>query len=224
MKFDRSMFHSVGVKLFILIFCAMLICVLALGWFSYSRSKRAIEQEVAEASRVTARQTAETPASRPRAPGTRAKASWSWRTRSAGSRSSPGNRSGSPARSSARSGAGSETVGALNEADPVFREQIDSVREAHRLFRKVRMNMNAFVGRLEDATASIRRLEQVQTAMAEAMADVSSIAQQAAAAPGEVANLSRDQLGVSEHLVELANRLESVSDRLKISLSRFTVV
>jgi len=55
------------------------------------------------------------------------------------------------------------------------------------------------------------------------MSEVSSVAQQAAAVSGDVASLSREQLGVSAGLVELSNRLESVSDQLKASLSRFTV-
>jgi len=59
--------------------------------------------------------------------------------------------------------------------------------------------------------------------MADTMIGVSSVAQQAAAVSGDVANLSHEQLGVSAGLVELSNRLESVSDQLKSSLSRFTV-
>jgi len=116
-----------------------------------------------------------------------------------------------------------ETVEALDEAHPVFREQIDAVKEAHRLFQTVRTNMNAFIGRLETATASIRRLEQVQSDMADTMNDVSSVAQQAAAVSGDVAGLSREQLNVSAGLVELSNRLESVSGQLRSSLSRFTI-
>jgi methyl-accepting chemotaxis protein len=116
-----------------------------------------------------------------------------------------------------------ETVDALSEAYPVFHEQIEAVREAHRLFLAVQANMNVFLGRLEAATASIRRLEQIQSAMTGTMNEVSSVAQQAAAVSGDVANLSHEQLGVSAGLVELSNRLESVSDQLKSSLSRFTV-
>ena len=59
MRINSALFRSLGMKLFIIIFCAMLLCVLSLGWFSYARSKQAIETEVAEASRITARQTAE---------------------------------------------------------------------------------------------------------------------------------------------------------------------
>ena len=116
-----------------------------------------------------------------------------------------------------------DTVEALSEANPVFTEQIEAVKEAHRLFHAVQTNMHAFLGRLEAATASIRRLEQVQSAMAGAMTEVSAVAQQAAAVSGDVASLSHEQLGVSAGLVELSNRLESVSDQLKASLSRFTV-
>jgi methyl-accepting chemotaxis protein len=46
-------------KLFVLIFCAILLCVVSLGWISYSRSKSTIETEVAQATTLTAKQTAE---------------------------------------------------------------------------------------------------------------------------------------------------------------------
>jgi methyl-accepting chemotaxis protein len=59
MNKGRSIFQTVGMKLFLLIFCAILLCVVSLGWFSYSKSKSTIETEVANASRLTAKQTAE---------------------------------------------------------------------------------------------------------------------------------------------------------------------
>jgi methyl-accepting chemotaxis protein len=116
-----------------------------------------------------------------------------------------------------------ETVGTLSEAQPVFAEQIGAVREAHRLFEAVQHSMGVFLDRLESATASIRQLGQVQAAMADTMNDVSAVAQQAVAVSGDVAGLGREQLDVSAGLVELSNRLESVSGQLRTSLSRFTV-
>ncbi|QJD88105.1 methyl-accepting chemotaxis protein [Cohnella herbarum] len=45
-------------KLFLLIFCSILACVLSLGWFSYSKSSTIIQQKVADSSSQTAIQTA----------------------------------------------------------------------------------------------------------------------------------------------------------------------
>lgn len=50
--------RSVGAKLSLLIICSILVCVLLLGVFSYTRSKSIIEAKVAEASSQTAEQTA----------------------------------------------------------------------------------------------------------------------------------------------------------------------
>ncbi|WP_027088146.1 methyl-accepting chemotaxis protein [Cohnella panacarvi] len=50
--------RSVGMKLFLLIFCSILACVLCLGWFSYSKSSSIIKQKVADATTQTTAQTA----------------------------------------------------------------------------------------------------------------------------------------------------------------------
>ncbi|XID95461.1 methyl-accepting chemotaxis protein [Paenibacillaceae bacterium WGS1546] len=56
-KFSNPI-RSVGMKLFLLIFCSILACVLSLGWFSYSTSSSIIQQKVADSSSQTAQQTA----------------------------------------------------------------------------------------------------------------------------------------------------------------------
>ncbi|MCC3375621.1 methyl-accepting chemotaxis protein [Cohnella sp. REN36] len=48
--------RSVGMKLFLLVFCGILGCVLLLGWFSYDRSRSVIEKKVSESSVQTAKQ------------------------------------------------------------------------------------------------------------------------------------------------------------------------
>jgi len=56
-KFENPI-RSVGMKLFLLIFCSILACVLSLGWFSYSTSSSIIQQKVSDSSQQTAVQTA----------------------------------------------------------------------------------------------------------------------------------------------------------------------
>jgi methyl-accepting chemotaxis protein len=56
-KFENPI-RSVGMKLFLLIFCSILACVMSLGWFSYSKSSSIIQKKVADSSSQTAEQTA----------------------------------------------------------------------------------------------------------------------------------------------------------------------
>jgi methyl-accepting chemotaxis protein len=116
-----------------------------------------------------------------------------------------------------------ETVSVLSDAYPLFREQIESVRDANEIFRNVQENMGGFVQRLEAATHSVGQLEEAQSTLSLAMTNVSAVAEEASATSEEVASLSNEQLSVSEGLVDLSNRLESVSNQLRESLSRFTV-
>lgn len=50
--------RSVGMKLFLLIMVSILVCVMSLGWFSYSKSSSIIKQKVADATSQTAGQAA----------------------------------------------------------------------------------------------------------------------------------------------------------------------
>jgi methyl-accepting chemotaxis protein len=56
-KFENPI-RSVGMKLFLLIFCSILICVISLGFFSYSKSSSIIQNKVADANISTAEQAA----------------------------------------------------------------------------------------------------------------------------------------------------------------------
>jgi methyl-accepting chemotaxis protein len=116
-----------------------------------------------------------------------------------------------------------ETVSVLSEAYPIFKEQIESVREANEIFVAVQENMNGFINRLESATDSVRNLEEAQSTLTLAMTNVSAVAQEASATSEEVASLSNEQLSISDGLVQLSNKLESVSNELRESLARFTV-
>lgn len=116
-----------------------------------------------------------------------------------------------------------ETVTVLSAANPLFQEQIESVRNANQIFADVQARMNDFVQRLESATAAVARLEEAQAALNLAMTNVSAVAQESSATSEEVASLSSEQQSISEELVRLSNRLESVSRELRESLSRFTI-
>jgi methyl-accepting chemotaxis protein len=116
-----------------------------------------------------------------------------------------------------------ETVSVLTDAYPLFQEQIVSVKEADEIFRQVRDQMNGFSSKLNQATESIRILDSSQSALNEAMANVSAVAQQSSATSEEVASLSSEQTSVSDGLVRLSERLDNLSKDLKESLSKFTI-
>lgn len=116
-----------------------------------------------------------------------------------------------------------ETVKALSDASPLFQEQITSVQETSQIFVSVQEQMEGFVRHLDSVTASIDELNESQSVLSEAMSNVSAVAQQSSATSEEVASLSSEQQTVGDQLVQLSGKLESVSNGLKDSLSRFTV-
>lgn len=114
-----------------------------------------------------------------------------------------------------------ETAAMLSAAQPVFREQLDAVREADELFRQTGGRMEAFRGQLRRVHTSAEVLEQIQHALVEAMMNVSAISEQSLASSEEVASQSAEQLGISADLVALSERLQKLSNELKDSLTRF---
>jgi len=198
------MFQTVGLKLFVLVFCAILTGVLALGWCSHSRSKRAIETEAAEAGRITARRRAARRTSD--AAGTIAASNEEIASGEAGLAFASG-----------------QGAGPADEIGAKVRNVVASNEEMKRAAAETEEAGAGGAGRMEALIGNTHRMEAMIRAMAGAMADVSSIAQQAAAASGDAANLGRKQLGVSEGLENLPNRLKSVSDQPRASPSRFTV-
>lgn len=116
-----------------------------------------------------------------------------------------------------------ETVQMMTEAHPLFRQQIESVKEANGIFLRVQEQMRQFVQGMHSVSDSVHDLERSQAILAEAMFSVSSVAEQSSATSEEVASLSGEQLGVSENLVSLSEKLSEVSDALKVTLSQFKV-
>ncbi|CAI6015326.1 methyl-accepting chemotaxis protein [Cohnella sp. JJ-181] len=116
-----------------------------------------------------------------------------------------------------------ETVTVLSDAYPLFKEQIEAVRDANKIFENVQSHMGDFNQRLHAATASVSQLELAQETLTLTMTNVSAVAQQSSATSEQVASLSNEQLGISDGLVQLSNKLEAVSQQLRQSLSQFTV-
>ncbi|WP_434749780.1 methyl-accepting chemotaxis protein [Paenibacillus amylolyticus] len=116
-----------------------------------------------------------------------------------------------------------ETVKALSDAYPLFKEQMDAVKDTNVIFASVQDQMGAFVERLGMVTGSIGELSKSQATLSEAMSNVSAVAEESSATSEEVASLSSEQQNISNQLVSLSGKLENVSSELKETLSRFTV-
>ncbi|QOS80717.1 methyl-accepting chemotaxis protein [Paenibacillus sp. JNUCC31] len=116
-----------------------------------------------------------------------------------------------------------ETVDQLSAAYPLFKEQMDAVKDTNVIFASVQQQMGAFVESLGMVTGSIEDLNKSQGTLSEAMSNVSAVAEESSATSQEVASLSSEQQNISNQLVNLSAKLENVSTELKDTLSRFTV-
>ncbi|WP_431087386.1 methyl-accepting chemotaxis protein [Paenibacillus sp. 8b26] len=116
-----------------------------------------------------------------------------------------------------------ETVQALSEVYPLFRQQMGAVQETTDIFQSVQQQMGEFALRLGTVTSSIQELSESQAILSEAMTSVSAVAEQSSATSQEVASLSIEQANIGNQLVGLSDKLEGVSTNLKEQLSRFTV-
>lgn len=116
-----------------------------------------------------------------------------------------------------------ETVRVLSDAYPLFQEQIGSVKEANQIFLTVQGQMGQFAETLDLVTDSIGQLDQSQAVLAEAMTNVSAVAEESSATSEEVASLSSEQLSISDGMVRLSEKLDTVSRELKNSLSQFKI-
>lgn len=113
------------------------------------------------------------------------------------------------------------TVKDVNEAAPLFREQISSVRESSMIYASVKEEMKQFIGHINESSTSIVELIEFQRQLGESMASVSSIVQQTNASTQEVASMSSQQFIVSEELVVLSGKLEELAEDLKLSFVSF---
>lgn len=116
-----------------------------------------------------------------------------------------------------------ETVKALAAANPLFAEQISSVKETNEIFVSVQQQMEKFLEHLGSVTESIETLNESQSVLSDAMGNVSAVAEESSATSEEVASLSNEQQSVGQQLVQLSNKLSNVSNELKESLSKFRI-
>lgn len=116
-----------------------------------------------------------------------------------------------------------ETVTMLSGALSIFSQQIVAVKEADTIFLQVRDHVEGFTANLDEVAHSVNELGISQGELTGAMANFSAVAQQSSATSEEVASLSSEQSTVGIRLVELAEKLDSLSVLLQESLSKFKI-
>jgi len=114
-----------------------------------------------------------------------------------------------------------ETLAVMAEADPLFKAQTQSVKDAETVFSQVQTRMAEFASNLAGVQSSVVNLNEAQQILSETMTNVSAVSEESSATSQEVASLSGEQLSVSENLVRLSERLEQLSDTLRDTLKTF---
>jgi methyl-accepting chemotaxis protein len=113
------------------------------------------------------------------------------------------------------------TTRVVTEASPLFERQMQAVHKASSIFHDVKDEMEQFVGRIENSSASVHKLLESEKQLGESITSVSAVAQETSASTEQVASRSSEQFAVSEKLVNLSDQLEKLAENLKKSLVHF---
>ena len=99
------------------------------------------------------------------------------------------------------------TVQTLEDAKPIFQEQIGSVKDANTIFLEVQGRMADLTGSAGTVLESIRILDESQQQLSTAINSVSAVAEQSSATSRRLLRWTSKKLGVSDGLVELSSKL-----------------
>ena len=112
-----------------------------------------------------------------------------------------------------------DTIAMLQEAQPLFSEQLQATRAVLGIIGGVAGQMDLFRDRLDGMAEGNRRLGEAHRALVGSVGEVGATSQQAAASSEQVAKLGSEQFEASAKLVSLAEELSELSNHLQLSLS-----
>lgn len=113
------------------------------------------------------------------------------------------------------------TRGLLLEAEPLYKEQLQSVRESAAFFADVGLEMDKLVLHIEEASRFVRNMEAAQEVLGRAIDNVSVVVEETCLATHQVAEMSAEQQGVSESLVTVSHNMEQLAEVLNGTLVHF---
>lgn len=116
-----------------------------------------------------------------------------------------------------------ETLSVLDEANPIFKEQVITAQETDDLLKNVGSRMNAFTSKIELVTSSINQLRDSQEILTSTIQQVSATAEESTAISEEVSASTEEQMKVSDSLVTTSQELKELAEDLQKSLDRFKI-
>lgn len=115
------------------------------------------------------------------------------------------------------------TTEEMDRARPLFEQQFGAIVQTERLFGQIGDRMNQFAESLQDGSEKVRQMESAQQTLQETIMNVGAVSEQSTASVQEVAAMTGEQEDISRKLVEDAQHLAKLSERLKELLVRFRV-
>ncbi|QDP41936.1 methyl-accepting chemotaxis protein [Radiobacillus deserti] len=116
-----------------------------------------------------------------------------------------------------------ETLSVLDEANPIFKEQVVTAQETDDLLKNVGSKMNEFTAKIELVTSSINQLRDSQDILNTTIQQVSATAEESTAISEEVSASTEEQMKVSESLVQTSEQLKELAEDLQQSLENFKI-
>lgn len=116
-----------------------------------------------------------------------------------------------------------ETLALLEEANPIFAEQVEKATETHEILNRVENHMDNYMENIDHVSRSIKHLLDSQENLYETISDVSATAQESSAISEELTAYTEEQAKMSDSLVNRADELKQLSEDLQKILDNFKV-
>lgn len=116
-----------------------------------------------------------------------------------------------------------ETISLLEEANPLFKEQVMKAEETDELLQQVGQRMNEFTDKIKLVSESIEHVRSSHHELYETISQVSATAEESSAISEEVTASTEEQSVISEKLVATSMELKQLSEQLQEDLNKFVV-
>ncbi len=116
-----------------------------------------------------------------------------------------------------------ETLTVLEEAHPIFKEQVEKAKETDELLNNVGNHMSEFTKKIKLVSSSINQLRNSQETFYSTISQVSATAEESSAISEQVTASTEEQTKVSDSLVTTSNELKRLSEDLQGILDNFKV-
>lgn len=116
-----------------------------------------------------------------------------------------------------------ETLTVLEEAHPIFKEQVEKAKETDELLNNVGNHMSEFTKKIKLVSSSINQLRNSQETFYSTISQVSATAEESSAISEQVTASTEEQTKVSDSLVTTSNELKRLSEDLQDILDNFKV-